>query len=145
MGLGNIFGGIRKLIQGGGRLVKNVIDKGKQIWGKLSPIINKGGKIISKIPGAIQTIRGKKQQMTDKIDQIVDMVPDGKLKDKIKGAVDRGKQVTDRVINKAQEISDKTQPYITAGKNIYNKSSQAKPAVVQKPPDQINMSGVRLL
>ncbi|KAH0802723.1 uncharacterized protein GO595_004479 [Histomonas meleagridis] len=117
MGLGNIFGGIRKLIQGGGRLVRKIVDKGRKIYGKISPIVKRGSEIISKIPGAIQTIRGKKQQITDKIDQYVDMIPDGNLKDKIRGAVDRGKQIADRVIDRAQHVSsDQVQPYVNAGK-----------------------------
>ena len=127
MGLGRIFGGIRKFIQGAGRLVRKIVNPAKKIFGKVSPYVKKGIEIISKVPQTIQTVRDKKQQITDKIDQIVDMVPDSKFKQKIKGAIDRGKQVADRVIDKAQLISDKTQPYIQAGQKIYDK---IKPAVI---------------
>ncbi|KAH0795390.1 hypothetical protein GPJ56_000696 [Histomonas meleagridis] len=102
MGLGKIFGGIRKLVQGGGRLVENIIDKGIKIYGKISPLVKKGSEIISKIPGAIDGFRGKKDKVERGIDQIVDMVSDSKFKNKIRGAVDRDKQIVDRVVGTLQ-------------------------------------------
>ncbi|KAH0801004.1 uncharacterized protein GO595_006039 [Histomonas meleagridis] len=108
MGLGRIFGGIRKFIQNAGRLVRNVIDKGKRIYSKVSPIISRGIEFGKKIPGIIDTVRKRKGDITDKIDKIVDAVPDGKIKDKIKRAVDKGKEVAERVLDTGQKISDKT-------------------------------------
>ena len=73
MGLGRIFGGIRKFIQGAGRLVRKTAQPVKKIIGKVSPYVRKGIGIISKVPQTIQTVRDKKQQITDKIDQIANL------------------------------------------------------------------------
>ncbi|KAH0792143.1 hypothetical protein GPJ56_003942 [Histomonas meleagridis] len=126
MGLGRIFGGIRKFIQNAGRLVRKVIDKGKRIYGKVSPIISRGIEFGKKIPGIIDTVRKRKGDITDKIDKIVDAVPDGKIKDKIRQAVEKGKEVADRVIDTGQKISDKTQPWIQAGGKIYGQLTKPK-------------------
>ena len=119
MGLGSIFGGIKRFIQGAGRLARKVVKPVKRIFGKISPYVRKGVEFAGKIPGIIDTVRQRKGEITDKVDRIVDMIPDGKIKDKIKGAVDRGKEIADRVIDRAQVISDRTQPYIKAGSRIY--------------------------
>ena len=120
MGLGRIFGGIRKFIQGAGRLVRKISQPVKRIFGKVSPIVKRGYEIATKIPGIIDTVRKKKGEITDKIDKIVDAVPDSKFKQKIRQAVDKGKEIADRVIDTGQKISDKTQPWIQAGGKIYS-------------------------
>ena len=127
MGLGNIFGGIRRFIQGAGRLARKIVKPVKRIFGKVSPYVKNGFEFATKIPGIIDTVRQKKGEITDKIDRIVDVLPDSKIKDKIKRAVDKGKEVADRVIDRGKQISDKAQPWIKAGGRIYD---QLKPAVM---------------
>ena len=119
MGLGRIFGGIRKFIQGTGRLVRNISRPVKRIFDKVSPIVKRGQEIATKIPGIIDTVRKRKGEITDKIDKIVDAVPDSNFKQKIRQAVDKGKEIADRVIDIGQKISDKAQPWIQAGGRIY--------------------------
>ena len=127
MGLGSIFGGIRRFIQGAGRLARKVVKPVKRIFGKVSPYIKRGYEIATKIPGIIDTVRQKKGEITDKIDKVVDIIPDGKIKDKIRRAVDKGKEVADRVIDTSQRISDKAKPWIDAGGRIYQ---QLKPGLI---------------
>ena len=119
MGLGKIFGGVRKFIQGAGRLARKIINPVQRIVGKISPYVRKGIEIAGKIPGIIDTVRQRKGEITDKVDRIVDMIPDSKIKDRIRGAVDRGKDIADRVIDRVQNISDRAQPWIKAGDRIY--------------------------
>ena len=119
MGLGKIFGGIRKFVQGAGRLARKIVKPVQRIVGKISPYIRKGIEFAGKIPGIIDTVRQRKGEITDKVDRIVDMMPDGKIKDRIRGAVDRGKEIADRVIDRVQTVSDRAQPWIKVGDRIY--------------------------
>ena len=57
MGIASIVGRIAKAFKGGGRLAKNVIDKGRQIIGKVSPFIKKGFEFAQRIPGFINNAK----------------------------------------------------------------------------------------
>ena len=67
MGIASIVGRIAKAFKGGGRLAKNVIDKGRQIIGKVSPFIKKGFEFAQRIPGFINNAKRKKEQVSDDI------------------------------------------------------------------------------
>ena len=69
MGIASIVGRIAKAFKGGGRLAKNVIDKGRQIIGKVSPFIKKGFEFAQRIPGlsTMQNVRRNKFLTTLKV------------------------------------------------------------------------------
>lgn len=118
MGIASIVGRIAKAFKGGGRLAKNVIDKGRQIIGKVSPFIKKGFEFAQRIPGFINNAKQKKEQVSSDIKGVVDMLPNSKIKDKIQNIVDRGDQAVGRVIDKGREISDKAMPWVNSGYDI---------------------------
>ena len=55
MGIASLVGRIAKVFKGGGRLAKNIIDRGRQIIGKVSPFVKKGFEFAQRIPGFIKT------------------------------------------------------------------------------------------
>ena len=131
MGFGSFIGKVGKIIRNGGRLVRNVIDKGKKIFGKISPYIKRGFEIASKVPGVIDNIRKTKDRITSRVDDIVNLLPESKIKDKIRHVVDKGKEYSDKIINTGQNIYNRARPWIDTGQNIYRKIDErvsAKPA-----------------
>lgn len=119
MGFGSIVGRLGKFIRGGGRLLKNVVSKGAKIFGKISPYIKKGISIGSKFGGFISNMKQRRDEASDRIDDIVNQMPDSKIKDKIRNVVDKGKEVSDRIINKGYDIADKSKPWVDfANKNF---------------------------
>ena len=121
MGIASLIGRIAKVFKGGGRLAKNVINKGRQIIGKVSPFIKKGFEFAQKIPGLINNAKKKKEQISDDIKGVVDKLPNSKIKDKIQTIVDKGDQAVGRVIDKGKEISNQAMPWINSGYEISRK------------------------
>ena len=111
MGIASLVGRIAKVFKGGGRLAKNIIDRGRQIIGKVSPFVKKGFEFAQRIPGFINNAKQKKEQVSSDIKGVVDMLPNSKIKDKIQNIVDR-------VIDKGREISDKAMPWVNSGYDI---------------------------
>lgn len=118
MGIASLVGRIAKVFKGGGRLAKNIIDRGRQIIGKVSPFVKKGFEFAQRIPGFINNAKRKKEQVSDDIKGVVDMLPNSKIKDKIQNIVNRGDQAVDRVIDKGREMSDKAMPWVNSGYDI---------------------------
>ncbi len=118
MGIASLMGRIAKVFRGGGRLAKNMIDKSRQIIGKVSPYIKKGFEFAQRIPGFISNAKQKKEKVSDDIKSVVDILPNSKIKDKIQNIVNKGDQAVDRVIDKGKEISNQAMPWINSGYNI---------------------------
>ena len=118
MGIASLVGRIAKVFKGGGRLAKNIIDRGRQIIGKVSPFVKKGFEFAQRIPGFINNAKQKKEQVSSDIKGVVDMLPNSKIKDKIQNIVNRGDQAVDRVIDKGREMSDKAMPWVNSGYDI---------------------------
>ena len=81
MGIASLVGRIAKVFKGGGRLAKNIIDRGRQIIGKVSPFVKKGFEFAQRIPGFINNAKQKKEQVSSDIKGVVDMLPNSKIKD----------------------------------------------------------------
>ena len=80
MGIASLVGRIAKVFKCGGRLAKNIIDRGRQIIGKVSPFVKKGFEFAQRIPGFINNAKRKKEQVSDDIKGVVDMLPNSKIK-----------------------------------------------------------------
>ena len=130
MGIASLVGRIAKVFKGGGRLAKNIIDRGRQIIGKVSPFVKKGFEFAQRIPGFINNAKQKKEQVSSDIKGVVDMLPNSKIKDKIQNIVDRGDQAVGRVIDKGREISDKAMPWVNS---CYDISRRIKLPYFQGP------------
>ena len=62
MGIASLVGRIAKVFKGGGRLAKNIIDRGRQIIGKVSPFVKKGFEFAQRIPGFINNENKRKNK-----------------------------------------------------------------------------------
>ena len=119
MGIGGLLGRFGNIIRGGGRLLKNVVSKGAKIFGKISPYIKKGIDI--------NDMKQRRDDASGKIDDIVNQLPDSKIKDKIRNVVDKGKEASDRILNKGYDIADKSKPWVDFSRNMYGR---IKPSVM---------------
>ena len=127
MGIGGLLGRFGNIIRGGGRLLKNVVSKGAKIFGKISPYIKKGIDIGSKFGSFINDMKQRRDDASGKIDDIVNQLPDRKIKDKIRNVVDKGKEASDRILNKGYDIADKSKPWVDFSRNMYGR---IKPSVM---------------
>jgi hypothetical protein len=117
MGIKNLF---KKVGRGVGKFAKNVwsgVKKGAEIVGKVAkPVLN----VLSVLPGKVGLI-GKIGSMGAGIaENIINKIPNKDARDKLNGFVDRGKNMVDKVENKAGQIANKIQPWAKFGSGVIN-------------------------
>ena len=117
MGIKSFF---KKVGRGIGKFagkVWNGIKKGAEIVGKVAkPVLN----VLSALPGKVGLI-GKIGSMGAGIaENIINKIPNKDARDKLNGFVDRGKNMVDKVENKARDISGKVAPWAKFGSGVIN-------------------------
>ena len=125
-----------------GQFFKNALDGAKRgatkIWNAGSNIVQKVSKVArpavelaSKFGGFMKNLPGKAGEIGDMINRganaiknITDLLPNSEAKNKINNAIDRGKDYSQNVINRATEginrFNNITQPWINSAKQISN-------------------------
>ena len=141
MGLGGFFKKIGSAVKSG---ASKALQTAKHIGGKVltgvkyigkhaKPIINVAKTVAGLgqyIPGGIGDIFGLVDKGLNKVNEWIDMIPDSKIKDKLKeysgdasNIKDTVRGIVDSGGKKVGEIIDRAKPWIDSAENITNKMS----------------------
>jgi len=97
MGLMNFLG---KAVKIGGRIAKKIINGGGRI-------VKGFGNVIRKLPQGIEIAKKYTPKLIDTFRNVVDLMPNGRAKDKMKEFSDKGENIANKGISKAEEINNK--------------------------------------
>ena len=129
MGIGSFFRGLWGGIKKGATKIWGGLKKGAALVGRIAKPIGRVaqgvGKVISILPGKVGDVGRALQTGGAVARQLTEELPDGAVKDKLTGALDRGLNRGGEYVSKAQQfaqrVSDTGQPYISAGTRIVDR------------------------
>ena len=117
MGIRSFF---KKVGRGIGKFagkVWNGVKKGAEIVGKVAkPVLN----VLSALPGKVGLIGKIGSLGAGVAENIINKIPNKDARDKLNVFVDRGKNMVDKVENKAGQIANKIQPWAKFGSDVIN-------------------------
>ena len=97
--------------------VWNGIKKGAEVVGKVAkPVLN----VLSALPGKVGLIGKVGSTVAGAAEKFINKIPNKDARDKLNGIVDKGKNMVDKVENKAGQIASKIQPWAKFGSDVIN-------------------------
>ena len=129
MGIGNYFRNVWGGIKKGATKVWGGLKKGAEFVGKVAKPIGRmastAGGIMGMMPGQLGLVGKALYAGGAALKNLTNELPSGSVRDKLNSAIDRGINIGNTAVNKAQnyaqKLSDTGQSYLKAGANISNK------------------------
>lgn len=116
MGIKDFFGKVWNGVKHAGRWVGDKLKQGVSLVGRIAqPIL--GG--ISMLPGKIGMIGKIGSGVIGGINGIIDQLPEGNMKEKVRGWVDTGQNKFKQGVDKAGEIADTVNRVVDKGKTVF--------------------------
>ena len=129
MGIGSFFRSVWGGLKKGATKVWGGLKKGAEFVGRVAKPIGRlaegAGKFIGLLPGRIGDVGRALAKGGAVVRQITDSLPDGAVRDKLTGALDRGEKLASTYTGRAQQFAEKLrdtgQPYLQAAPGIISK------------------------
>ena len=137
MGLGGFLGMIGSGIAKYGGKIWNGVKNTAAVIGKIAkPVMNVASKVapfLSKLPEHYGNVRDKVIGVGDKVSQFIDLLPDGKVKDKLRDTYNKGADFLGKVDDFASKtsetvgrIADFVNPYVQKANDWINGNNKPK-------------------
>jgi len=142
MGIGKVFSTIANGVRGAGRFFKRFVNPAKKIIGKVVPkaieLVDKYRKIS---PQIIDKAKEYAPKVFKTIDSITDVIPNGRVKDKINELNNKARQTTEKVISTGENINNKVNNVIDQTAEARNKMYDKINQYNRSHPGQMHLIG----